>query len=423
MERSLTIKKQCTKEKVTATNFIKKFAAISLMVSILSFLVFPIGTVNAETSTNGGTTDVIQINTFYGDLSNDHQINSLDYALMKSLILDNSSYKKAADLNGDMSVNSLDLYIMKRYLLEGMNQFPVADTLVETQNGSVIDVQKNKTFDISLKENGSTGYQWFYTVSDPDALNLISEENIQYTNPEICGAPIQKTWTFEALKSGTYTMTYEYKRSWETGVEPIETVQYRINVVDPNEHVINVNANKTFDISLEENGSTGYQWFYTVSDPDAFNLISEKSIDNNDPGIVGAPIQKIWTFEALKSGTYTMTYEYKRPWETGVEPIETVQYSINVVNPNEHVINVSANKTFDISMQEGGFAGFTSTCKISDETAIELVSQVVDNPKPQIPDWLYSRIYTFKALKSGTYKIVFTPKPAGDDIVYVINVK
>jgi hypothetical protein len=74
-------------------------------------------------------------------------------------------------------------------------------------------------------------------------------------------------------------------------------------------------------------------------------------------------------------------------------------------------------------MQEGGFAGFTSSYKLSDETAIDLVSEVVNNPKPNIPDWLYSRIYTFKALKPGTYQLVFTQKPLVKDIVYVINVK
>lgn len=212
------------------SNFAKKCTVAMITVSMLSLSLLPIGNANAETSANENTSDIIYISTVYGDLNNDHNIDALDYALMKNIILDNSAYKKAADLNGDKNINAIDLLIMKQFLYGCIDIFPVKDTLISTENGSIINVEQNKTFEISLEENGSTGYQWFYTISDNSALNLISEEYISCNNPLLDGAPIQKVWTFEALKPGTYTLTYEYLRPWETGKEPIKTVQCTINV-------------------------------------------------------------------------------------------------------------------------------------------------------------------------------------------------
>jgi inhibitor of cysteine peptidase len=322
MKRTFLLKNQTEKLKTAVSYFIKKRAAVSLAILMLSLIAIPVGNVNAESSINEGTADdVIQISTFYGDLNSDSSVDSLDFALMKSLLLDNTStIKKVSDVNGDNAFNALDLSIMKQFLLMSISRFPVADTFVDTETGSVINVEQNNTFEISLEENGTTGYQWFHNLSDISALNLISEENLHYTSRELVGAPIQKIWSFEALKPGTYTLTFEYKRSWEEGVEPIKTVQCTINISSAN------------------------------------------------------------------------------------------------------TINVKVNEPFKISMQEGGIAGFTSSYKISDKSVL-LLSEEVNNPNPQIPDWLYSRIYTFTAIKSGQYEIVFTQRPLSSQIVYTVNVK
>ena len=324
MKRTFLLKNQTKKLKKAVSYFIKKRTAVPLAILMLSLVAVPVGNVNAEASINEGTADdAIQISTFYGDLNSDFSVNSLDYALMKSLLLDNpGTVKKAADVNGDNALNALDLSIMKQFLLMSINRFPVADTFVDTETGSVINVEQNKTFEISLEENGSTGYQWFYTMSDISALDLISEEYLHYTSREL----------------------------------------------------------------------------------------------------VGAPIQKIWSFEALKPGTYTLTFEYKRSWEAGIAPIKTVECTINVNSLNERFLSVKTNELFSISMQEGGIAGFTSNFRILDDSVL-LVSEEVYNPYPHIIDMLYSRIYTFKAIKPGQYEIVFTQSHFIDDIVYKINVK
>ncbi len=318
-----TLKNQTKELKTAILNPYKKHVAILLAVLMLSLMAVPVGNVNAESSTNEGTSSsVTEINTIYGDLNSDFNVNSLDYALMKSLLLDNTgTFIKTADVNGDKEINVLDLSIMKQFLLGSILRFPVGNTFVDTETNSIINVEQNKTFEITLEENGSTGYQWFYDIYDISALNLISVESIQYTSRELAGAPIQKIWSFEALKPGTYTLTFESKRSWEQGIAPIKIVQC----------------------------------------------------------------------------------------------------TINVSSSDENIINVNTNELFSISMQEGGIAGFTSTCKISDESVL-LVSEEVNNPNPQIADWLYSRIYTFTATEPGQYEIIFTPRPFGTETVYTVNV-
>lgn len=317
------------------SNSAKRGAAILLSVSLLSFLVIPIGVVNAETSTNENTinADVLKSYTMYGDLNGDLDVDSIDFAKMKMLLLEpletstiNSAdtiNTKAAELNGDGNIDSIDIALMKQFLLRQITKFPVMNTYVSTETGSFIDVNINESFKVSLEENGSTGYSWSYTLSEENAIKLISEECFTSYAPGISGAPSQKVWTFEALKPGKYTLLYEYRRSWELDIAPIETVQVDIYVSTTTGSIINVNKNEPFKISLLEGGFVGYNWYYTVSEENALALVSKESFYQEEPYVFDAYSQTVWTFEALKPGKYTLLFK-RRPIET------TVQCEINV---------------------------------------------------------------------------------------------
>jgi predicted secreted protein len=46
----------------------------------------------------------------------------------------------------------------------------------------------------------------------------------------LVGAPGTQTLTFQALKTGTTTLTLGYHRRWETGVQPVNTFQIMVSI-------------------------------------------------------------------------------------------------------------------------------------------------------------------------------------------------
>jgi inhibitor of cysteine peptidase len=311
---------------IRTSNIIKRGAAVLLSFSILAYLVIPVDTADADTSASE-LNSIIYSSTYYGDINNDHEINSIDYAKLKLLIFSplqttDTINIKAAELNGDGNIDAIDLALLKQFVLGKIERFPVMDTHISTVTGSNINVNINESLKISLEENLSTGYSWSYTISEENAINLISEESFSSYTPGMAGVPSQKVWTFEALKPGKYTLLYTYSRSWETDIPPIETVKVDIYVSTTTGSIINVNKGETFKVSLLEGGFVGYTWSYTVSEENAIALISEDSFYQN-PGWADAFSQVVWTFTTLKPGKYTLLFS-RRPIDA------TVQCEINV---------------------------------------------------------------------------------------------
>jgi predicted secreted protein len=91
-----------------------------------------------------------------------------------------------------------------------------------------------------------------------------------------------------------------------------------------------IKVGQKFSVVLEENASTGYTWSYITNDK-AIKLVSavNKNI-SNDKNIVGAPTNKIWTFKALKKGTYKIKFSYARSWEKKTPAAKTAEYTVKI---------------------------------------------------------------------------------------------
>jgi len=87
-------------------------------------------------------------------------------------------------------------------------------------------------------------------------------------------------------------------------------------------------------VILEENPSTGYTWEYTEAPEGVLEFVDSRTFEEEDadPKLIGAPVMRAWKFEAHEAGEVTLTYIYHRPWETDIEPLETIEYRI-LVNP------------------------------------------------------------------------------------------
>lgn len=78
---------------------------------------------------------------------------------------------------------------------------------------------------------------------------------------------------------------------------------------------IDAAAGKDFTITLESNGSTGYQWQLAEPvDKNFIQLVGSKYI-NSGSGLPGAPGKEEWAFRPVKTGKAKISLEYVRPWE------------------------------------------------------------------------------------------------------------
>ncbi len=85
-------------------------------------------------------------------------------------------------------------------------------------------------------------------------------------------------------------------------------------------------------VTLESNGSTGFQWSEPaeISDETVLDQVGHGFQAPEDTDMVGAPGKEIWTFKALKKGTSTISMEYSRPWQTCAKAAETFDLTIVV---------------------------------------------------------------------------------------------
>ncbi|SDF55367.1 inhibitor of cysteine peptidase [Fontibacillus panacisegetis] len=230
--------------------------------------------------------------------------------------------------------------VVKHQVMKGAKQNSSSAAIDE----NVKEVTAGESFKITLEENTSTGYSWSYK-SDSDAIQLIAEnsEAPSQTDPPMMGAPSQKTWTFKADKKGTYTLKFSYARPWEKDVPAVETVTCTIKVTDETtkskaKEIVTLKADganaikkdQKFNITLEENSSTGYSWNYVTSSKD-IKLIDEHNQEKKaDDGLEGAPSQKTWTFKVDKKGTYILKFSYAQSWDANAHPEQTMIYKIVV---------------------------------------------------------------------------------------------
>ena len=82
---------------------------------------------------------------------------------------------------------------------------------------------------------------------------------------------------------------------------------------------------ETFSIELDGNATTGYEWEPKLSD-DTLRLI-ERRYQPAGAGI-GAGGKEIFTFEPMKSGRASVSFEYKRPWET--DAVEKQKFQLHI---------------------------------------------------------------------------------------------
>ncbi len=80
-----------------------------------------------------------------------------------------------------------------------------------------------------------------------------------------------------------------------------------------------VAADGSLTVTLCSNRTTGFQWVESaqISDQTVLQQTDHRLVIPEAEGVVGAAGTQVWTFQALKKGTSTISMEYSRPWEGG----------------------------------------------------------------------------------------------------------
>lgn len=90
---------------------------------------------------------------------------------------------------------------------------------------------KNKTFEVSLPSNSTTGYSWKWINKNPTSfVDTISKTYIATKyKEEIAGSGGNEIWKFRVNAVGIDTLKFEYCRSWEPN-STIETKKFIIKI-------------------------------------------------------------------------------------------------------------------------------------------------------------------------------------------------
>jgi inhibitor of cysteine peptidase len=104
--------------------------------------------------------------------------------------------------------------------------------LTEADNGRAVTVEAGEDIQVILNGNPTTGYTWTATVSDKAVLQQLGDPVYAQgsTDPSIVGAGGTFTFTFKAAAAGQVALKFDYARSFETGVTPIQTCSVTVTV-------------------------------------------------------------------------------------------------------------------------------------------------------------------------------------------------
>ena len=93
---------------------------------------------------------------------------------------------------------------------------------------------------------------------------------------------------------------------------------------------VEIVAGGSLTVTLESNPTTGFQWELAgISDEAVLELIDQEFVAP-ETALVGAGGKELWTFKVLNEGVSEISMEYRRPWEEGIEPAETLTLTVIV---------------------------------------------------------------------------------------------
>lgn len=103
--------------------------------------------------------------------------------------------------------------------------------------------------------------------------------------------------------------------------------------VEATAETTSVQAGEHFSTELRFSAGTGYAWTATGFDPGVVALVSQESRAATTERLAGGPMVEHFVFKGLATGSTTIRFELRRPWEKDVSPVETREVQVTVTSP------------------------------------------------------------------------------------------
>ncbi len=111
---------------------------------------------------------------------------------------------------------------------------PPTEIVVSAANdGEKIELGEDQVLVVRLEANLSTGYGWW--LAQPVEEGIIRQRGVIEFEPDsdLLGAPGTQVLRFEGQREGHTTLRLEYRRAWETEVEPVRTFNLQVQAGGP----------------------------------------------------------------------------------------------------------------------------------------------------------------------------------------------
>jgi predicted secreted protein len=108
---------------------------------------------------------------------------------------------------------------------------PEVMVLQKKDNGKDIRVKEGATIELSLEEQGGTGYLWDFNRLDENHFEVVKIETRPPAKEQArVGGPVFKTWWLQVKKAGESQLTLDYFRPWEGRAKAASHYQVKIHI-------------------------------------------------------------------------------------------------------------------------------------------------------------------------------------------------
>lgn len=108
--------------------------------------------------------------------------------------------------------------------------------ITHKNNGREFKISVGETFQVSLPENPTTGYEWKVRKSGSPFIGLEKEEFVEpkedLPRPKV-GRAGTKILTFKAAKVGKTELALRLRRSWEDERKFVDSFSVKLKIVEP----------------------------------------------------------------------------------------------------------------------------------------------------------------------------------------------